>query len=100
MPKLFTRQADKRYHEENCGEHVCPSCGSKFSNGIKLRLHENIHEEKYKCQSCQKYFGTKQALERHEAIHNTEKSYQCNKCNQLFTFKTNLTRYVKKNIPP
>jgi uncharacterized C2H2 Zn-finger protein len=36
---------------------------------------------------------------RHEAVHNKEKSYQCNKCNQLFTIKTNLTRHIKKKHP-
>ena len=97
--KVFSRQADRRYHQQNCGEHVCPSCESKFSDGIKLRSHENIHKEKYKCESCQKCFGTKQALVRHEAVHNKEKSYQCNKCNQLFTIKTNLTRHIKKKHP-
>lgn len=97
--KVFSRLADKRYHQQNCGESVCVSCGAIFSNHLKLRLHENIHKEIYKCQSCSKCFSTKQALDRHKATHNSIKAFQCSKCSQLFTIKPNLTRHMKKNHP-
>ena len=94
--KVFSRLADKRYHQRNCGESKCVSCGAVFSTKLKLKQHENIHKELHKCQSCSKCFCTKQALDRHKATHSSVKSFQCNKCNQLFTIKTNLTRHMKK----
>lgn len=93
---VFSRLADKRYHQQNCGESVCVSCGARFSNHLKLWLHDNIHKEIYKCKSCSKCFSTKQALDRHRATHNLDKSFQCSKCSQLFTIKTNLTRHMEK----
>ena len=95
----FTRLADKRYHEDRCGTSVCLSCGAHFSNLLKLRIHQRVHDETNKCQICKKCFGTKQSLERHKLVHTDEKAFECDICKQEFTLKCNHKRHMKRKHP-
>ena len=94
--KTFKNRRDKVYHERRCGNCVCSFCEKSFPHKLKLKLHINVHEEKYKCQVCNKVFTTQQGLTRHASSHDKSlEGYSCDICQQKFTLKPNLTRHMK-----
>lgn len=46
----------------------CGECGVKFSRKNSLQQHENVHAEKYRCQTCGKCFGRQKYLLHHRSI--------------------------------
>jgi hypothetical protein len=46
----------------------CGECGVKFSRKNSLHQHENIHLEKYRCQTCGKSFGRPKYLLHHRPV--------------------------------
>uniref|UniRef100_A0A7M5XL15 C2H2-type domain-containing protein n=2 Tax=Clytia hemisphaerica TaxID=252671 RepID=A0A7M5XL15_9CNID len=51
---IFSREKDKRYHEQFCYEVECPECHKKFRNGILMKKHLKTHTKTFECAECSK----------------------------------------------
>ena len=58
----------------------------------------NVHEEKYKCETCNKVFSTKYDLTRQGKVHSKVKEFSCHICNARFTTLSNKTRHAKNCV--
>lgn len=66
----------------------CDICNKSFirKQDIKHHVLEHIEENLYKCDLCYKYFTTKRELDKHINNH----PFDCDFCNENFTFIFNL----------
>jgi len=86
--RVCTSWADLVDHQgthKNVKTQLCTVCGKSFSRKT-YRAHLRTHsgEHLYKCQYCEKSFGTLPALRSHDLMHNGEKSHVCNICGRGF----------------
>ncbi|KAF1997449.1 hypothetical protein P154DRAFT_578870 [Amniculicola lignicola CBS 123094] len=82
---------------------ACPQCSFISKRKFELNKHVNqTHNHRFKCayQGCEKTFGLRANLERHEAIHNGRVGFQCSNLwcktpEKIFTREDNLKRHMK-----
>lgn len=68
----------------------CEECGKTFKLVETLKVHQNIHLQRFKCEFCGKCFASRGNLANHERIHSGEKPFQCNVCFKKFSRKGSL----------
>ena len=97
--KVFKRKSTLLKHEKNHAENKvfrCDVCGQEFSELEELAFHRTSCEENYyKCQICDKLFGTKFILKCHIETHSNAKSYLCEICGTRFKHARSLTTHKR-----
>lgn len=75
----------QRFHN---GEktYKCRKCGSHFETMLEYQRHKSAAHKEFKCDLCDKQFGTSAKLIYHRRAHTGEKPFQCDQC--LRTFRT------------
>ena len=74
---------------------VCELCGNAYNTEYNLREHTlyvHSNERNYKCSKCEKSFKAKNALIRHEQVHNERRSYSCH-CGKSYKRQSHLNRH-------
>lgn len=88
--------------------HTCTLCGIEFKTQGQLNSHHNRkHNQRFKCDECDKAFSLRADLRRHEAtVHKAGStgnfsSYPCpaTGCVQTFLRRDNLLRHMRKTHP-
>lgn len=61
-----------------------------------VRMHEKAHTKPYICSECRKGFSNKRDKERHEQIHDSQRSFRClaSGCDTSFTRRDALVRHL------
>uniref|UniRef100_A0AAG5DCI5 Uncharacterized protein n=1 Tax=Anopheles atroparvus TaxID=41427 RepID=A0AAG5DCI5_ANOAO len=84
-----------RWAMHECGGNglTCEYCGKQYFHKIAFRKHVDSHRKKiseqFKCTICDRSFGVKSSLQRHEASHKGEKKYECMYCDKSFSTSYN-----------
>lgn len=101
-PKEFSSQKHLGKHRRNhlrLGFITCKVCSKEFRDKAGLRRHMVTHsssnQNKLYCYQCLRNFGSLSDFKSH--MHQHEGSHTCGICSRVFSFKTNLTRHVKKH---
>ena len=78
----------RHYHKNHPSEHVCSTCGKKFTSPFNLSRHQNAVHHRLKpfvCSFCDKCFGTQGDVDRHEqTVHLKQKNFECIPCKKRF----------------
>eukprot|EP00111_Clytia_hemisphaerica_P021419 TCONS_00063032-protein len=74
----------------------CNRCERSYKRLNTLRLHQNVHDEKFKCPHCGKCFDQRTKLMEHLHTHSTSKPLFCNFCGKNFVQKGNLRTHQIK----
>ncbi len=81
----------KRSHDSVESEAgICEECGKQFATRRGLERHMNQHKGMFKCDVCQKVFGSVNDLGRHNKLHTGQKDHVCDHCGKGFAEKRNL----------
>jgi len=83
----------KRVHSEK--KLSCKECGISFNKRYQLINHQAEQHlgSMYKCDKCNKSFGTLSIFDRHQKIH--EKHYPCSECSEEFRNLMLLNAHIK-----
>ena len=75
---------------------ACDQCDKILQDQYALRNHkQNMHsEQRFKCNDCDKTFGTAERLKKHQANHN--KKYQCEYCSMAFASLPAVNQHVAR----
>lgn len=75
---------------------TCNVCQKVFGRKGNLVKHQIVHMgiKPYKCDKCDKEFTLKGNLEKHELIHMDRKAHECQICLRKFTLKGNLQQHI------
>ncbi|XP_055641591.1 zinc finger protein 479-like isoform X2 [Toxorhynchites rutilus septentrionalis] len=106
------------YHRaDSTTKYTCEICGHQMVNIKRFHIHMGFHraveQGRYKCNQCDKKFGTKARLERHERIHTQsftnettlhiherthtgEKGFRCDICGECFQSTKNLIYHIEE----
>ncbi|KAH9901848.1 hypothetical protein F4778DRAFT_737861 [Xylariomycetidae sp. FL2044] len=78
-----------------------PGCGKSFMTEPRLRAHQKRHERGYECRMCDRRFGARRDLQRHESsVHADSAPFKCNRedCRRStrgFPRLDNLQRHIR-----
>lgn len=90
--KLKTHFWATHGYAENGGL-TCEYCGKQYFHKIAFRKHVAHHRNElsgqFKCSVCDRTFGVRSSLQRHEASHKGEKKYKCLYCEKSFSTSYN-----------
>uniref|UniRef100_A0A182Q9G1 Protein krueppel n=1 Tax=Anopheles farauti TaxID=69004 RepID=A0A182Q9G1_9DIPT len=96
--------AHVRYRHEmfdNPEGYTCDVCGVKIryrpSFMYHIRMHHHEQRGTYRCQYCQRVFGTRARLERHERAHTGERPFACHLCPKTFAHGGQLTTHLSRH---
>jgi len=100
---IFYHVYDKRFqHEDVSSQFKCDNCPTSFKRKQDLRRHEISQHFglKHKCDRCGNNFTRHENLLAHKAsVHGKkETKLQCEKCNEIFTKKSNFTRHISGSV--
>jgi hypothetical protein len=76
---------------------TCEQCISIFTSIGQRNAHYNSqHTRRFQCGSCEKAFGLKTDLHRHEnAVHNTQQTFACIHCLRNYARRDNMLRHER-----
>lgn len=105
-PRFPCQQCDKKFfflHDyknhmnthSGTKDHVCETCGAKFSSGENLSSHRYWHFKRHQCDVCGKYFALMGKLRVHKNTHTNTKPYSCSHCGYAFADDGALRRHIK-----
>uniref|UniRef100_A0A182MTL4 Protein krueppel n=1 Tax=Anopheles culicifacies TaxID=139723 RepID=A0A182MTL4_9DIPT len=93
-----------RYRHElfdNPEGYTCDICGVTMQYRPSFRYHMRIHYHEqmgtFKCQYCERVFGTRARLERHERTHTGERPFACHMCPKTFTHSGQLAAHIARH---
>lgn len=87
------RQFEMMTKDLQSSQHLCFTCGGKFSRKDHLVRHYSIHKgTRYNCSVCNKSFSRKDHVKRHMALHSGE-GHPCNICDRVFAEKHRLRKH-------
>ncbi|XP_059615539.1 zinc finger protein 883-like [Phlebotomus argentipes] len=99
----FTQARDlehhRRRHHRESRPHKCSSCDKRFGKKCDMIKHQRIHtgEKPFACSICQKSFTHPTSLRNHAAVHSGEKPFQCSVCGRAFAFAGNLKVHMRSH---
>uniref|UniRef100_A0A182Y8H4 Zinc finger protein Xfin n=1 Tax=Anopheles stephensi TaxID=30069 RepID=A0A182Y8H4_ANOST len=107
-PQRFRKHASiyahVRYRHElfdNPEGYTCDICGVTMRYRPSFRYHMRIHYHEqmgtFKCQYCERVFGTRARLERHERVHTGERPYACHLCPKTFIHSGQLATHISRH---
>ncbi|XP_035910985.1 zinc finger protein 497-like [Anopheles stephensi] len=107
-PQRFRKHASiyahVRYRHElfdNPEGYTCDICGVTMRYRPSFRYHMRIHYHEqmgtFKCQYCDRVFGTRARLERHERVHTGERPYACHLCPKTFIHSGQLATHISRH---
>lgn len=98
--EMVTRAFEERKKRHRVGEEVeifiCFACGKAFDAEVVMREHvndEHLSQKKgydLKCKHCYRRFKRKHHLQRHEATHDTNATFKCDRCAMSFRLENSL----------
>lgn len=91
-PKNLTEHI-RLQHRANGKVNKCTICEKEFINASLLRNHVKIHDKSFKCDYCDKIFGSRYNLQIHLVVHTKERNYQCDQCGNSYGTKTALKNH-------
>ncbi|XP_058058629.1 oocyte zinc finger protein XlCOF6-like [Anopheles bellator] len=108
-PQRFTRYASVyahvRYRHEmfdNPEGFTCEICGLtiKYRPTFTFHMRNHHHEQMgtFRCTFCERTFGTRARLERHERSHTGERPFTCHLCPKTFANATQLAAHRSRHI--
>ncbi|CAB0032222.1 unnamed protein product [Trichogramma brassicae] len=97
--KIILKVINEGTVHEGRKDYACNKCEKKFGIKHNLIRHQKIvHESRkdYACVKCEKKFGRKSDLLKHQkTVHEGRKDIACNKCEKKFGEKSTLTRHQR-----
>uniref|UniRef100_A0A182JWV0 Protein krueppel n=1 Tax=Anopheles christyi TaxID=43041 RepID=A0A182JWV0_9DIPT len=86
------------YHEQ-MGTFRCQYCDRVFGTRARLDRHERVHtgERPFGCHLCPKTFAHAGQLAAHMARHNNERGHQCTQCGKAFFSKAILRQHLESH---
>lgn len=102
--KKFSNQLYLSLHEKRHivkTQCVCDLCGLSF--GANITLNNHMHKEHnifrpnqdfYPCQLCNKFFRLPSTLDTHMKLHDEERLFACNECDDTFRNEKNLSNHI------
>ncbi|XP_021931562.1 zinc finger protein 665-like isoform X2 [Zootermopsis nevadensis] len=81
--------------------YMCEFCGKSFRGKKTLKEHHlaNHSDEKpYKCDKCDRNYGSLASLDIHKATHSTETPYLCDLCGKSFKHVSNLRSHKRSHM--
>uniref|UniRef100_A0A4Y0BNC7 Uncharacterized protein n=1 Tax=Anopheles funestus TaxID=62324 RepID=A0A4Y0BNC7_ANOFN len=107
-PQRFRKHAavysHVRYRHEifdNPEGYTCDICGVTMQYRPSFRYHMRIHYHEqmgtFKCQYCERVFGTRARLERHERTHTGERPFACHLCTKTFAHSGQLATHISRH---
>ncbi|XP_052864045.1 zinc finger protein 34-like [Anopheles cruzii] len=108
-PQRFTRYANVyahvRYRHEmfdNPEGYTCEICGLtiKYRPTFTFHMRNHHHESAgtFRCTFCERTFGTRARLERHERSHTGERPFACRSCPKTFAHASQLAAHRSRHI--
>uniref|UniRef100_A0A8D8BXW2 Zinc finger protein 268 n=1 Tax=Culex pipiens TaxID=7175 RepID=A0A8D8BXW2_CULPI len=94
------------YNHKNLHENrfKCAVCEKFFANRQQLNIHKNTHLEKrerpYACSECDKRYTSQARLTDHVRVHTGVRPYLCTECGESFSTSQRLAHHVLKHSPP
>ncbi|XP_053673539.1 zinc finger protein 845-like [Anopheles nili] len=103
--QLYTSvYAHVRYRHEsfdNPEGYTCHVCGITMRYRPSFMYHMRIHYHErmgtFRCQYCDRVFGTRPRLDRHERTHTGERPYACHLCTKTFAHSGQLTTHISRH---
>ena len=80
---------------------VCPKCSKTFSSHYRAVLHykyQHLHQTKWQCSICDKYFTSAANLENYEDNIHGSQNYQCCFCGNYFELEKQLLKHLTVHI--
>ena len=76
---------------------ICPKCSKSFSSHYRAVLHykyQHLHQTKWQCSICDKYFTSVANLGNHEENIHGSQNYQCCFCGNYFEMEKQLLKHL------
>ena len=82
-------ELSKRISEGRKSSNPCPHCGLQFPiqtalNQHLAEIHDDSEAKELQCQTCDKFFRSKEVLKNHARIHTGDRPYKCDFCPKSF----------------
>ncbi|KAK7792740.1 hypothetical protein R5R35_007059 [Gryllus longicercus] len=80
---------------------VCEYCGRSFRTRKTLKEHHialHSDDRPYKCDKCDKNYGSLSSLDIHKATHSSETPYLCDLCGKTFKHVSNLRSHKRSHL--
>ena len=82
-------QKPKRYEDEE------NAISEYYEDEVNAELQRKRKKTAFKCDTCEKYFSSKQCLDNHGKIHSNDRPFSCEKCGKSFTTLATLQTHKK-----
>ena len=78
--------------------YYCCYCETTCHSKKEFNRHHKEEHTIVKCPDCPRTFPTPDALQRHRYVHNAAHQFQCNICNKICGFKSDLDLHMLKHV--
>ena len=88
---------DKTFENQDV-DWACFDCNQSFDSEVEIENHTLLRNcEEIACKICHKKFKEKWNLKQHlKNVHEDPQKFKCNRCSKLYSYKSSLTKHMKK----